>query len=47
MWKQRKSKAERAVRYCERCGRVCDVACRRSALRERALRQQMWVGPWV
>jgi hypothetical protein len=44
MWKQRKRTAEPAVRFCERCGQVCGVACRRSALRERALLQQLWLG---
>lgn len=27
------------VEFCERCSRVCDAACRRAALRERALLQ--------
>jgi hypothetical protein len=44
MWKQRKRASEQAVSFCERCGRVCDAACRRSALRERALRHQLWLG---
>jgi radical SAM protein with 4Fe4S-binding SPASM domain len=30
---------ELAVEFCERCSRVCDGGCRRTALRERALMQ--------
>ena len=30
---------ELAVDFCERCSRACDPACRRAALRERALLQ--------
>jgi hypothetical protein len=33
-----------AVRFWERCARVCDDACRRAALRDRVLLQQMWRG---
>jgi hypothetical protein len=36
-----------AVGFCERCGRICDAACRRNAVvegaRERALLQGMRV----
>ena len=35
---------ELAVRFCERCGRVCDDGCRRAAVRERVLLQQLWLG---
>lgn len=35
---------ESAVRFCERCARVCDDMCRRAALRERVLLQQVWRG---
>ena len=35
---------ELTARLCERCGRVCDDACRRTALRERAMLQQLWRG---
>ena len=35
---------ELAVAFCERCGQVCDAGCRRAALRERALLQQLWLG---
>jgi hypothetical protein len=39
-----KSTNESALSFCERCGEVCDAGCRRSALRERALLQQAWLG---
>jgi hypothetical protein len=35
---------ESVVSFCERCGEVCDDGCRRAALRERALLQQLWLG---
>lgn len=31
-------------RFSERCGRLCNDACRRVALHERALLQQLWLG---
>lgn len=35
---------ELTLRICERCSHVCDDACRRAALRERLLLQQVWRG---
>jgi hypothetical protein len=35
---------EAAVTVCERRGEACDPGCRRAALRERALWQQLRVG---
>ena len=32
------------LRFCERCSQVCDDTCRRAALRERVLLQQVWRG---
>ena len=29
--------------FCERCGEVCDAGCRRAALPERTLLQQLWL----
>ena len=36
--------SELAVAFCERCGQVCDDGCRRAAVRERVLLQQLWLG---
>ena len=44
MWSLSKHSKESAVSFCERCSEVCDDACRRAALRERALLQQLWLG---
>ncbi len=33
-----------AVSFCERCSRVCDAGCRRTALREQAALHQVWRG---
>jgi hypothetical protein len=44
MWKLLKRTKGSTVRFSDRCGRVCDDACRRSALRERVLLQQVWRG---
>ena len=35
---------ELSARFCERCAEICDDGCRRAALRERALVQQLWLG---
>jgi len=35
---------EVAVSFCERCAEVCDEGCRRAALHEPALLQQLWLG---
>ena len=35
---------EPTVRFCERCGEVCDAGCRRAAPRERTLLQWLWLG---
>jgi hypothetical protein len=35
---------EVAVTFCERCAEVCDDRCRRAALHERTLPQQLWLG---
>lgn len=35
---------EVAVTFCERCAEVCNEGCRRAALREQALLQQLWLG---
>lgn len=35
---------EVAVTFCERCAELCEEGCRRAALRERALLQQLWLG---
>jgi hypothetical protein len=35
---------ELSATFCKRCGRVCVEGCRRAALRERALLQQLWLG---
>jgi hypothetical protein len=32
----KKEKEELSVEFCDRCGSVCDAACRSDALRERA-----------
>lgn len=44
MWTLFKRTRELTFRFCERCGRVCDDTCRRAALRERVLLQQVWRG---
>ena len=44
MWKLFDGTKELAVRFCERCGEVCDAGCRRAALRERTLLQELWLG---
>ena len=33
-----------AISVCERCGRLCDDACRRAASRRQVLLQQVWRG---
>jgi hypothetical protein len=38
------SASEGTVGWCERCGEVCDDACRRQALYERVLLNQAWLG---
>jgi hypothetical protein len=35
---------ELAETFCERCGQVCGDGCRRPAVRERVLLQQLWLG---
>ena len=42
MWKLLKRANASTVRFCERCDRLCDDACRRAALHERVLLQQVW-----
>ena len=44
MWSLSRRTKALAVSFCERCSEVCDDACRRAALRERALLQQLWLG---
>jgi hypothetical protein len=44
MWLLSRKAKESAVRFCERCAQVCDDTCRRAALRDRVLLQQMWRG---
>ena len=44
MWTLSRKLKESTVRFCERCARVCDDTCRRAALRERVLLQQIWRG---
>jgi hypothetical protein len=43
MWMSTRTK-ELAASFCERCGEICDAGCRRAALRERVLLQQIWRG---
>jgi hypothetical protein len=38
------NRGKELVSFCERCGQVCDAACRLAALRERALSRQLWPG---
>jgi hypothetical protein len=35
---------ERVVHFCERCGSVCDSACRADAVRDRAREQAILLG---
>jgi hypothetical protein len=35
---------ELAEMSCECCGQVCDDGCRRAAVRDRVLLQQLWLG---
>jgi hypothetical protein len=44
MWSLFRRLTESTVRLCARCARVCDDTCRRAAIRERALLQQIWRG---
>ena len=44
MWSLSRQTKGLAVGFCERCGEVCDDVCRRAALRERAMLQQLWLG---
>ena len=44
MLKLFKRTKELSVTLCERCGKVCDAGCRRAALRDRTLSQQLWLG---
>jgi len=44
MWRQDEKTETPTVRFCERCGQVCDAGCRRAALREHALLHQLWLG---
>ena len=44
MWKLFTRTKDLAVTFCERCGEVCDAGCRRAALRERTLFQELWLG---
>ena len=45
MWSRcSKRTKELAVSFCERCGQVCDGACRCAALGERKLLQELWLG---
>ncbi|HEX6761795.1 MAG TPA: hypothetical protein VF094_03235 [Gaiellaceae bacterium] len=36
--------SELAVEFCERCGSVCDAACRRNAIIDRARDQALLLG---
>ena len=44
MWSPLDRTSELAVEFCERCGQVCDGGCRRAAVRERVLLQQLRLG---
>ena len=44
MWSPLITTSEVAVMFCGRCGQVCDDGCRRAAVRERVLLQQLWLG---
>jgi hypothetical protein len=44
MWTLSRKLKKSTVRFCERCARVCDDACRRAVLRDRVLLQQAWRG---
>ena len=44
MWRLFERTKDLTVSFCERCGRICDDTCRRPALRERVLLQQVWRG---
>ena len=44
MWRLLTRTKELTVTLCERCAGICDEGCRRAALRERVLRQQLWLG---
>ena len=37
---------DRATSFCERCGSVCDSACRAEALRERAWQRAYLAHAW-
>jgi hypothetical protein len=42
-----KTTKQLSARFCEPCSEVCDEGCRRAALRERTLLQQLWLGARV
>jgi hypothetical protein len=44
MWSPFQQTKGLALTVSERCGQVCDDACRRAALRPRVLLQQIWRG---
>jgi hypothetical protein len=44
MLKLFKRPRERAVQFCERCGTVCDAACRADAMRDRARERAILLG---
>ncbi len=44
MWSPFDTTSKLAVTFRERCRQVCDDGCRRAAVRERVLLQQLWLG---
>ena len=44
MWSPLNGTGEPRVTFCERCGEACGDGCRQSAVRERVLLQQLWLG---
>jgi hypothetical protein len=44
MWRLLTSTKELTVALCERCAGICEDGCRRPALRERELLDQLWLG---
>lgn len=44
MWNLFKRTKDLALTVSDHCGRLCDDACRRAALRQRVLLQQIWRG---
>ena len=47
MFKLLKRNGEGGVRFCERCGSVCDPSCLAQESRERAFEQVLRHGRWI